>query len=77
MIEDNTYDLAGIDQGAYLPYYAGTPTNPRFVVRLPVHRPGAYLHRGVRLVSNTNPDNLFDYVVGLFYEKQDANRCVD
>jgi hypothetical protein len=30
-LEDNTYDLAGIHDGAYLAYYAGIPANPRFV----------------------------------------------
>ena len=30
-LEDNTYSLGGLIDGGYLPYYAGTPTNPRFV----------------------------------------------
>jgi iron complex outermembrane recepter protein len=69
-VEDNTYDLAGIDSGAFLPYYAGTPTNPRFVY---AQQFGDHAHtftEEVRLVSNTNPDHIFDYVVGVFYEKQ-------
>src|SRR3984957_5792013 len=30
-LEDNTYSLGGLIDGGYLPYYAGTPTSPRFV----------------------------------------------
>ncbi len=69
-LQDNTYDLAGIDGGAYLPYYAGTPTNPRFVYdELFTDRAHTFTQE-VRLVSDSKPDNLFDYVLGVFYEKQ-------
>ncbi len=71
VIEDNTYDLAGIDSGAYLPYYAGTPTNPRFVYDYQFTDQAHTFTEELRLVSNTSPDNMFDYVVGLFYEKQE------
>ena len=69
-IEDNTYDLAGIDSGAFLPYYAGTPTNPRFVYAQEFGDHSHTFTEEARLVSNTNPDHMFDYVVGVFYEKQ-------
>jgi iron complex outermembrane recepter protein len=70
VLQDNTYDLAGLYSGAYLPYYAGTPTNPRFVYdQLFTDRAHTFTEE-VRLVSTTSPDNLFDYVVGVFYEKQ-------
>ena len=69
-IEDNTYDLAGIDSGAFLPYYAGTPTNPRFVYAQEFGDHAHTFTEEARLVSNTNPDHMFDYVVGVFYEKQ-------
>jgi outer membrane receptor protein involved in Fe transport len=71
VIEDNTYDLAGIDSSAYLPYYAGTPTNPRFVYDYQFADQEHTFSEELRLVSNTNPGNMFDYVVGLFYEKQE------
>lgn len=71
VIEDNTYDLAGIDSGAYLPYYAGTPTNPRFAYDYQFTDQAHTFTEELRLVSNTNPGNLFDYVVGLFYERQE------
>jgi outer membrane receptor protein involved in Fe transport len=72
-LEDATYQLAsdGATEGAYLPYYAGTPTNPRFVYdQLFVDKAHTFSQE-VRLVSNTNPDNLFDYVGGVFYEEQE------
>jgi iron complex outermembrane recepter protein len=69
-LQDNTYDLAGIDGGAYLPYYAGSPTNPRFVYdQLFTDRAHTFTQE-VRLVSDSKPDSMFDYVVGVFYEKQ-------
>jgi outer membrane receptor protein involved in Fe transport len=70
-LQDNTYDLAGLDQGGYLPYYAGVPTNPRFVYDQLFTDQAHTFTEEVRLVSNSNPDNLFDYVVGVFYEKQE------
>jgi len=71
VLQDNTYDLAGLDSGAYLPYYAGAPTNPRFVYDQLFTDQEHTFSEEVRLVSNTSPDNMFDYVVGLFYEKQE------
>jgi iron complex outermembrane receptor protein len=70
VLQDNTYDLAGIDSGAYLPYYAGTPTNPRFVYDYLFIDQAHTFTEEVRLVSNTKPGNMFDYVLGVFYEKQ-------
>jgi hypothetical protein len=70
VLEDNTYDLAGIDSGAYLPYYAGFPTNPRFVYDYQFTDRAHTFTEELRLVSTSNPENLFDYVVGVFYEKQ-------
>ncbi|MGB6310765.1 MAG: TonB-dependent receptor [Steroidobacteraceae bacterium] len=69
-LQDNTYDLAGIDGGAYLPYYAGSPTNPRFVYAQLFTDHAHTFTQEVRLVSNTKPDNVFDYVLGAFYEDQ-------
>jgi iron complex outermembrane recepter protein len=69
-LQDNTYDLAGIESGAFLPYYAGTPTNPRFIYAQLFSDHAHTFTQEVRLVSNTNPDHIFDYVLGVFYEKQ-------
>jgi iron complex outermembrane receptor protein len=71
-LEDATYQLAsdGHTEGAYLPYYAGTPTNPRFVYDQLFTDRAHTFSQEVRLVSKTGPDNLFDYVGGVYYEKQ-------
>jgi iron complex outermembrane recepter protein len=70
LLEDNTYDLAGIDSGAYLPYYAGSPVNPRFVYDYEFADHAHTFTQEVRLVSDTRLWNMFDYVVGVFYEDQ-------
>ena len=72
-LEDDTYALAGIDGGAYTPYYAGVPTNPRFVYDYLFTDHEQTFSQEVRLVSKTRPDKIFDYVVGAFYESQDRN----
>jgi outer membrane receptor protein involved in Fe transport len=69
-LEDNTYSLAGVDGGTFLPYYAGIPTNPRFVEDQVFTDSAHTFTQEVRLVSATNPANVFDYVLGAFYEKQ-------
>jgi outer membrane receptor protein involved in Fe transport len=69
-LQDNTYDLAGIENGAFTPYYGGTPVNPRFVYDQLFTDSARTFTQEVRLVSTSNPANLFDYVVGVFYEKQ-------
>jgi iron complex outermembrane recepter protein len=69
-LQDNTYSLAGLADGGYLPYYAGVPTNPRFVYDQVFADHAHTFTQEVRLVSKTAPDNLFDYVLGVFYEDQ-------
>jgi outer membrane receptor protein involved in Fe transport len=69
-LQDNTYDLAGLYSGAYTPYYGGTPTNPRFVYDQLFTDKAHTFTEELRLVSTANPDNHFDYVLGVFYEKQ-------
>jgi iron complex outermembrane recepter protein len=71
-LEDNTYDLAGIEGGAFLSYYAGSPTNPRFVYDQLFADHVHTFSQEVRLVSASHPDNMFDYVLGVFYEKQES-----
>jgi len=72
-LEDDTYALAGIDGGAYTPYYAGVPTNPRFVYDYLFTDHEQTFSQEVRLVSKTAPNKIVDYVVGAFYENQDRN----
>ena len=66
--DDSGYTLYKYPQ--YIGYYAGNPLSPRYSF------PDAYADKAhtftqeLRLVSNTSPDKIFDYVVGLFYENQ-------
>jgi outer membrane receptor protein involved in Fe transport len=69
-VEDQSYNLAGVDGGGYLPYYAGIPTNPRFVFSQLFADSAHTFTQELRIVSKTDPANVFDYVVGVFYEKQ-------
>jgi iron complex outermembrane recepter protein len=69
-LQDNTYSLAGLADGGYLPYYAGTPTNPRFVYDQIFTDSAHTFTEELRLVSKAGPDNVLDYVVGAFYEDQ-------
>ena len=69
-VEDQSYNLAGVDGGGYLPYYGGIPTNPRFVFGQLFADTEHTFTQEVRLVSKTDPASMFDYVVGLFYENQ-------
>ncbi|MGH8228897.1 MAG: TonB-dependent receptor [Steroidobacteraceae bacterium] len=70
LLEDDTYRLAGVDGGAYLAYYAGAPVNPRFVYDYEFDDSSRAFSQELRLVSNTRLWNLFDYVVGVFYDKE-------
>ncbi|HJS91549.1 MAG TPA: TonB-dependent receptor [Steroidobacteraceae bacterium] len=70
VMEDDTYRLAGVDGGAFLPYYAGIPTNPRFVYDYQFDDRAHAFTQELRLVSNTRLLNLFDYVVGVFYDNE-------
>ena len=70
LIQDSTYDYAGFAGGAFLPYYAGVPTNPRFIYPFEFTDSAHAFTEEVRLVSKPGPSNAFDYVVGAFYEKQ-------
>jgi outer membrane receptor protein involved in Fe transport len=69
-LEDNTYSLGGLADGGYLPYYAGTPTSPRFVYDEIFTDAAHTFTEELRLVSKAGPDNVIDYVVGAFYENQ-------
>jgi len=69
-LQDNTYSLGGLANGGYLPYYAGVPTNPRFVYDQVFADAERTFSQEVRLVSKAGPDHPLDYVVGVFYENQ-------
>jgi iron complex outermembrane receptor protein len=69
-MQDNTYSLAGLNNGGYLPYYAGVPTNPRFVYDQNFTDAAHTFTEELRLVSKAGPENVIDYVVGAFYEDQ-------
>jgi outer membrane receptor protein involved in Fe transport len=51
-------------------YYAGNPFNPRFINDDLYQDYTHTFTQEVRLVSNTHPGALFDYVLGVFYENQ-------
>jgi outer membrane receptor protein involved in Fe transport len=70
LIQDSTFDYAGFAGGAYLPYYAGVPANPRFIYPFQFTDSAHAFTEEVRLVSKPSPSSPFDYVVGAFYEKQ-------
>lgn len=70
--QDQTYNLAGVANEADLPYYAGTPTNPRFVYDYLFTDQQHTFTEEVRLVSDTKKDNVLDYVLGVFYERQES-----
>lgn len=55
---------------AYVPYYAGSPINPRWISPEVFSDSEHTFSQEVRLVSNTNPSDPIDYVVGVYYEKQ-------
>jgi iron complex outermembrane receptor protein len=69
-LEDGSYNLAGVGGGAYLPYYGGSPVNPRFVYDQEFTDTEHTFSQELRLVSKSDPANMFDYVLGLYYEKQ-------
>lgn len=69
-LEDQSYNIAGQAGGFYQPYYAGIPTNPRFVYDFTFADREHTFTEELRLVSNLDKASHFDYVVGLFYENQ-------
>jgi iron complex outermembrane recepter protein len=69
---DTNYLLFGL-LGSYVPFYAGVPTNPRWINTNESLDDDHGFSQEVRLVSNTGPDNMFDYTVGVFYQKKYDN----
>lgn len=70
---DDTYAVFGICSGCVASYYAGNPANPRFVAPVQYAVSKRTFTQEVRLVSKTGPDSIFDYVAGVFYERQTSN----
>lgn len=69
---DTNFLLFGL-LGSYVPFYAGIPTNPRWINTNLSSDDDHGFSQEVRLVSNTGPDKLFDYTVGVFYQKKYDN----
>ena len=69
---DTNYLLFGL-LGAYVPFYAGAPTNPRWINTNNSTDSAHGFSQEVRLVSNSGPDKMFDYTVGAFYQKKVDN----
>ncbi|MFC4314014.1 TonB-dependent receptor [Steroidobacter flavus] len=65
---ESSYTLYRLPQ--YIGYYTGTTLSPRFILPQVYGDRAHTFSQEVRLVSNSHPDNKFDYVVGLFYQKQ-------
>ncbi len=53
---------------AYLPYYTGSPANPRFTSLQRFDDTNRVFTQELRLVSNT--DGAFDYIIGAFYQRE-------
>lgn len=68
---DTSYVLYRIPQ--YLGYYVGSTLNPRFVLPQVYSDDSHTFTQEVRLVSDTEPGKMFDYVAGVFYSKQTRN----
>jgi len=73
LIQDSTFDYAGFDGGYFLPYYAGIPTNPRFIYPFLFTDSSYTFTEELRLVSRADPAHKIDYTLGLFYESQTRN----
>lgn len=65
---ESSYTLYRLPQ--YIGYYTGIALNPRFIIPQIYGDEARTFSQEVRLVSNSHPDNKFDYVLGLFYQKQ-------
>jgi iron complex outermembrane receptor protein len=70
LIQDSSFDYGGFDGGAFLPYYAGVPTNPRFIYPFLFTDSSHTFSEELRLVSKSDPSHMFDYVLGVFYQDQ-------
>jgi iron complex outermembrane recepter protein len=72
-LSDQSYNVAGQGGGNILAYYAGIPTNPRFVYDFTFGDSEHTFTQEIRLVSKERAAGVLDYVIGLFYEDQYRN----
>ena len=70
LIQDSTFDYGGFAGGYFVPYYAGVPTNPRWIYPFLFTDSAHTFTEELRLVSRSDPAHKIDYVVGLFYMNQ-------
>ena len=71
LLGDGTYSNATFPGFLAPGYYGGNPINPRYA-NVNLFSDSAHTFtQEVRLVSTTGPDKLFDYVAGVFYERQE------
>lgn len=70
LIQDSSFDYGGYAGGYYVPYYAGIPTNPRWVYPFLFTDAAHTFSQELRLVSRTGANHALDYVVGVFYQNQ-------
>ena len=68
--DEGTYGVDGFP--GLNAYYSGNPLNPRFVYGQWFTDTAHTFTQELRLVSNAGPEKKLDYVVGLFYEKQET-----
>ena len=68
-----TYGLLTATLIPFVPYYAGSPINPRWIAPLVFSDSEHNFSQELRLVSATGPDKVLDYVVGVYYQKQTRN----
>jgi iron complex outermembrane recepter protein len=66
-INDDTYTFGAVP---FIAYYAGFPTNPRYLDVQDFTDHAHTFSQEVRIVSAAAPDKPIDYAFGLYYEKQ-------
>jgi iron complex outermembrane receptor protein len=67
--DEGTYGVGGFPY--FNAYYSGNPLNPRFVYGQEFTDTAHTFTQEVRLVSTAGPDKPLDFVIGVFYEKQE------
>jgi outer membrane receptor protein involved in Fe transport len=68
-LQDETYNGTGVDGGLFVPYYSGTPANPRFVWPFLWTDSSHSFTEELRLVSKAAADRPVDFVLGTYYER--------
>jgi len=68
--DEGTYGVGGFPYGNA--YYSGNPLNPRFIYGQWFTDSAHTFTQEVRLVSKAGPDKVLDWVIGVYYEKQET-----